>query len=83
MTTLTEYHEHWRYPIAFPPAPIAVNLASALASAGSGQLHVAETEKYAHVTYFFNGGREEPYTGERRASSTLRGTCARTTKGPR
>jgi 2,3-bisphosphoglycerate-independent phosphoglycerate mutase len=64
LTTLTEYHEDWVYPVAFPPARPEVTLASTLADRGKRQLHVAETEKYAHVTYFFNGGEEDPYTGE-------------------
>ena len=51
--------------VAFPPAPVTP-LAEILADAGLRQLHVAETEKYAHVTYFFNGGREDPYPGEDR-----------------
>ena len=66
VTTLTEYHEDWDSPIAFPPARPEVTLASTLADRGKAQLHVAETEKYAHVTYFFNGGEEEPYEGEER-----------------
>ena len=66
LTTLTEYHEDWPYPVAFPPERPTVTLASHLASLGKAQLHVAETEKYAHVTYFFNGGEEEPYEGEER-----------------
>jgi 2,3-bisphosphoglycerate-independent phosphoglycerate mutase len=66
VTTLTEYHEHWDYPIAFPPARPSVTLASTLADRGKAQLHVAETEKYAHVTYFFNGGEEDEYPGEER-----------------
>jgi 2,3-bisphosphoglycerate-independent phosphoglycerate mutase len=66
LTTLTEYHEDWDYPVAFPPARPAVTLASTLAERGKRQLHVAETEKYAHVTYFFNGGEEDPYPGEER-----------------
>ena len=52
--------------MAFPPARPAVTLASVLAERGLAQLHVAETEKYAHVTYFFNGGEEHPYGGEER-----------------
>jgi 2,3-bisphosphoglycerate-independent phosphoglycerate mutase len=64
LTTLTEYQEEWSYPEAFPPARPATTLAHALAERGIDQLHVAETEKYAHVTYFFNGGEEEPYEGE-------------------
>jgi 2,3-bisphosphoglycerate-independent phosphoglycerate mutase len=65
LTTLTEYHEGWPYPVAFPPERPSVTLASHLASLGKQQLHVAETEKYAHVTYFFNGGEEDEYEGER------------------
>ena len=64
LTTLTEYQEEWDYPVAFPPSRPSVTLASYLASLGKSQLHVAETEKYAHVTYFFNGGEEHPYDGE-------------------
>ncbi|HEY6777333.1 MAG TPA: 2,3-bisphosphoglycerate-independent phosphoglycerate mutase [Thermoleophilaceae bacterium] len=66
LTTLTEYQEEWDYPAAFPPARPEVTLASLLAERGINQLHVAETEKYAHVTYFFNGGEEDPYDGEER-----------------
>jgi 2,3-bisphosphoglycerate-independent phosphoglycerate mutase len=66
LTTLTEYQEDWDYPAAFPPRRPDVTLASLLAERGIDQLHVAETEKYAHVTYFFNGGEEDPYGGEER-----------------
>jgi 2,3-bisphosphoglycerate-independent phosphoglycerate mutase len=66
LTTLTEYQEDWAYPVAFPPARPTRTLASTLAERGIDQLHVAETEKYAHVTYFFNGGEEDPYRGEER-----------------
>jgi 2,3-bisphosphoglycerate-independent phosphoglycerate mutase len=66
LTTLTEYHEGWPYPVAFPPERPATTLAATLAERGVRQLHVAETEKYAHVTYFFNGGEEEEYRGEER-----------------
>jgi 2,3-bisphosphoglycerate-independent phosphoglycerate mutase len=64
LTTLTQYREGWDYPVAFPPARPPVTLASILAERGIAQLHVAETEKYAHVTYFFNGGEEDEYDGE-------------------
>jgi 2,3-bisphosphoglycerate-independent phosphoglycerate mutase len=64
LTTLTQYQEGWDYPVAFPPARPDVTLASTLADRGIAQLHVAETEKYAHVTYFFNGGEEDEYEGE-------------------
>jgi 2,3-bisphosphoglycerate-independent phosphoglycerate mutase len=66
LTTLTAYHEDWSYPVAFRPDPPAITLASVLADRGVRQLHVAETEKYAHVTYFFNGGEEDAYPGEER-----------------
>jgi 2,3-bisphosphoglycerate-independent phosphoglycerate mutase len=65
-TTLTRYEEGWPYPVAFPPERPATTLSLTLARAGAAQLHVAETEKYAHVTYFFNGGEETPLSGERR-----------------
>jgi 2,3-bisphosphoglycerate-independent phosphoglycerate mutase len=64
--TLTEYEEGWPYPVAFAPERPATTLAATIASTGARQLHVAETEKYAHVTYFFNGGVEAPQPGERR-----------------
>jgi 2,3-bisphosphoglycerate-independent phosphoglycerate mutase len=64
--TMTEYEEGWPYPVAFPPSHPAVTLSSVLADQGARQLHVAETEKYPHVTYFFNGGLEQPCAGERR-----------------
>jgi 2,3-bisphosphoglycerate-independent phosphoglycerate mutase len=67
ITTMTKYQEDWGYPVAFPEARPAVTLARVLAERGDRQLHVAETEKYAHVTYFFNGGEEHPYPGEERA----------------
>jgi 2,3-bisphosphoglycerate-independent phosphoglycerate mutase len=66
ITTLTEYQEDWDYPVAFPQERPQLTLAGALSSRGLRQLHVAETEKYAHVTYFFNGGEEKPYEGEER-----------------
>jgi 2,3-bisphosphoglycerate-independent phosphoglycerate mutase len=64
--TMTEYQEGWDYPVAFPPQRPATTLPALLAARGIGQLHVAETEKYPHVTYFFGGGEEEPAPGERR-----------------
>ncbi|MDP9134607.1 MAG: 2,3-bisphosphoglycerate-independent phosphoglycerate mutase [Actinomycetota bacterium] len=62
--TLTEYEEGWPYPVAFPPERPGMTLARLIADRGEKQLHVSETEKYPHVTYFFNGGEEEPYDGE-------------------
>jgi 2,3-bisphosphoglycerate-independent phosphoglycerate mutase len=64
--TLAEYEEGWPYPVAFAPERPATTLAATIARAGARQLHVAETEKYAHVTYFFNGGVETPQPRERR-----------------
>ncbi|MFL5891136.1 MAG: 2,3-bisphosphoglycerate-independent phosphoglycerate mutase, partial [Solirubrobacterales bacterium] len=66
LTTLTRYRKDWEYPVAFPPQVPEVTLAQVIAGEGADQLHVAETEKYAHVTYFFNGGREEEWEGEER-----------------
>jgi 2,3-bisphosphoglycerate-independent phosphoglycerate mutase len=66
VTTMTEYRHGWPYPVAFPPAEPATTIAEVIAERGDRQLHVAETEKYAHVTYFFNGGHEEEWGGEER-----------------
>ncbi len=67
VATLTEYQAQEELPmaVAFPPLEID-SLAAYLSRLGKRQLHVAETEKYAHVTYFFNGGREEELEGEER-----------------
>jgi 2,3-bisphosphoglycerate-independent phosphoglycerate mutase len=65
-TTLTEYEEGWDWPVAFPPARPETTLAHVIGQSGRKQLHVAETEKYPHVTYFFGGGEEDPEPGERR-----------------
>jgi len=66
VTTMTEYREGWPYPVAFPPHEPETTIAAVIAERGERQLHVAETEKYAHVTYFFNGGREQEWDGEER-----------------
>jgi 2,3-bisphosphoglycerate-independent phosphoglycerate mutase len=66
LTTMTEYRKGWPYPVAFPEARPETTLAEVVSKVGARQLHVAETEKYAHVTYFFNGGREEELEGEER-----------------
>jgi 2,3-bisphosphoglycerate-independent phosphoglycerate mutase len=66
LTTFTEYEQGWPYPVAFAPERPATTLSAVLAARGDAQLHVAETEKYAHVTYFFNGGEEAAMRGERR-----------------
>jgi 2,3-bisphosphoglycerate-independent phosphoglycerate mutase len=67
LTTMTEYRKGWPYPVAFPEQRPQTTLAETIAAAGGAQLHVAETEKYAHVTYFFNGGREDELDGEERS----------------
>jgi 2,3-bisphosphoglycerate-independent phosphoglycerate mutase len=67
VTTLTEYQAPDELPVAVAFAPIVADgLAAHLSRLGLRQLHLAETEKYAHVTYFFNGGVEEPFPGEDR-----------------
>jgi 2,3-bisphosphoglycerate-independent phosphoglycerate mutase len=66
LATLTQYQEDWNYPVAFGPERPRLTLASLIAERGGRQLHVAETEKYAHVTYFFNGGEEDEQRGEDR-----------------
>jgi 2,3-bisphosphoglycerate-independent phosphoglycerate mutase len=64
--TMTEYVEGWPYPVAFLPEHPSVTLTTVIAAHGDRQLHVAETEKYPHVTYFFSGGLETAAVGERR-----------------
>ncbi len=63
---MTEYAENLQLPTAFPPDSHPNILAEVIANSGLHQLHIAETEKYAHVTFFFNGGNEEPFSGEAR-----------------
>ncbi len=63
---LTRYAESIPAVCAFPPATLVNTLGEYMAKAGKTQLRIAETEKYAHVTFFFSGGREEPYPGEAR-----------------
>jgi 2,3-bisphosphoglycerate-independent phosphoglycerate mutase len=66
LTTMTRYRDDFEFPVAFPEQEVPQVMAEVLAARGIRQLHAAETEKYAHVTYFFNGGREEPFPGEER-----------------
>jgi 2,3-bisphosphoglycerate-independent phosphoglycerate mutase len=66
LTTMTRYHEDFACPVVFAEQDVDQTLAEVLAEHGVRQLHVAETEKYAHVTYFFNGGREDEWPGETR-----------------
>ncbi|MFZ1996523.1 MAG: 2,3-bisphosphoglycerate-independent phosphoglycerate mutase [Solirubrobacteraceae bacterium] len=65
-TMMAEYEEGWPYPVAFPPERPETTISAVIAARGERQLHVAETEKYPHVTYFFNGGEEAAYEGEER-----------------
>lgn len=64
--TLTEYDATFNVSVAFPPIPLTNILGDYLSQKGLRQLRIAETEKYAHVTFFFNGGVEKPYPGEER-----------------
>ena len=64
--TMTRYEDDFPYPVAFAPEHPTTTLPVVIAQERLRQVHVAETEKYAHVTYFFNGGDEEPCDGERR-----------------
>jgi len=66
VVTMTRYRDDFDCPAAFAEQEVSETLAEVLAEHGLRQLHVAETEKYAHVTYFFNGGREEGWPGETR-----------------
>jgi 2,3-bisphosphoglycerate-independent phosphoglycerate mutase len=66
LRTMTQYRDDFDFPVAFPEQEVPQVMAEVLAGHGLRQLHSAETEKYAHVTYFFNGGREEPFEGETR-----------------
>lgn len=64
--TMTEYEKELPVQVAFPTQDVARPLAEVISRAGLKQFHTAETEKYAHVTFFFNGGREVPFEGEAR-----------------
>lgn len=64
--TLTRYRKDFEFPVAFPAIKITNSLGELLSKRGLKQLRLSETEKYAHVTYFFNGGREKPFNGESR-----------------
>jgi 2,3-bisphosphoglycerate-independent phosphoglycerate mutase len=66
MVTFTEYERDLDAQVAFPREDVARTLSEVVSVAGLQQFHVAETEKYAHVTYFINGGREDPFDGEER-----------------
>ncbi len=66
LATITEYDKRFSYPVLFKKDTPKNTLAEVISNAGLRQLHTAETEKYAHVTFFFNGGIDEPYLNESR-----------------
>jgi 2,3-bisphosphoglycerate-independent phosphoglycerate mutase len=66
VVTMTRYSDDFECPVVFPEQIVTDTLAEVVSKAGLRQLHAAETEKYAHVTYFLNGGIEEPWPGETR-----------------
>ncbi len=64
--TMTQYHEAYRFPVLFPPQSLSKILGQVLSQHGLRQLRIAETEKYPHVTFFFNGGQDTPFEQEDR-----------------
>ena len=66
VATITEYNRSFKFPVLFPKETPKNTLAEVISRAGLKQFHIAETEKYAHVTFFFNGGAEDPFKGEKR-----------------
>jgi 2,3-bisphosphoglycerate-independent phosphoglycerate mutase len=62
--TMTDYDPAIESQVAFPQSKVETTLAAEISKAGLSQSHIAETEKYAHVTFFFNGGKQEPYENE-------------------
>jgi 2,3-bisphosphoglycerate-independent phosphoglycerate mutase len=65
-TTMTQYHQDFQFPVLFPPHKLVHILGEIISKSGMKQLRIAETEKYAHVTFFFNGGEERVFPGEDR-----------------
>ena len=66
LVTMTDYRAGFNCPVAFETRPLKGTIAEVVSRSGLGQFHTAETEKYPHVTFFFNGGREDPFPGEDR-----------------
>lgn len=66
LTNMTQYNPKYTFPVAFPPQKMNNVLAETLGAQGAHQVHIAETEKYAHVTFFFNGGVEKQFDNELR-----------------
>ena len=79
LTTMTRYRDDFDCPVAFEEQDVSETMAEVLSEHGVRQLHAAETEKYAHVTYFFNGGRERSGRGRHGSSCPRRATCRATT----
>ena len=66
LVTMNRYHEKFDLPVVYPPEAVRNNLGEVLSRAGLRQFRIAETEKYAHVTFFFNGGSDTQFPGEER-----------------
>lgn len=66
LATMNRYHEQFDLPVVYPPVAVRNNLGEVLSAAGLRQFRIAETEKYAHVTFFFNGGSDTQFPGEER-----------------
>ncbi len=66
LITMNQYHQEWDLPMLFPPPVVEKHLGQIFSEEGLRQLRIAETEKYAHVTFFFNGGSDQMLTGEDR-----------------
>ena len=64
---MTQYNAEWFFPLLYPPNNTENTMPEWLATKGATQFHCAETEKYAHVTFFLNGGKEKQVSGEERA----------------
>ena len=64
LITMTEYDQNFDCLVAFPPEKIETTFPNEISKAGLSQAHIAETEKFAHATYYLNGGRQEPHLGE-------------------
>jgi len=67
LATMTEYEKNLPVEVAYPPEVVETSLARVISDAGLTQFHIAETEKYAHITFFLNGTKEDPFPGEERA----------------
>ena len=83
VTTMTRYRDDFDCPVVFDEQKVHETMAEVCAVHGIRQLHVAETEKYAHVTYFFNGGREDEWQGETRILVPSPRDVRATTTSPR